>query len=103
MKKLLQTIAHKTIIAVAIFMMAITYASSAHAVSICTSDGAFVDTNDINNYMDEKVYECSGSWEACCDECGDTFEALGLLSPGWDCDTIPSGVWLRGCGFMGSC
>lgn len=62
----------------------------------CGNNGAIVVEKTNGDWTNEKVLGCEGSWEDCCDTCGNTLEAKGLLSEGWDCETTASGIWLKG-------
>jgi len=45
-----------------------------------------------------KVMGCQGSWEDCCQKCGDNLESSGKISSGWKCwyDFWRTGIFIRG-------
>lgn len=91
------------LVAVAISVFSI---NMAVATTYCgTIDGKRIKVEaEASDWIDEKVYGCPGSWEACCDKCGSYLQNRNAISGGWNCkkDWLPTGIWLRGCELDGN-
>ncbi len=76
------------------------------ATTYCgTIDGKRIEVEaEASDWIDEKVYGCPGSWEACCDKCGSYLQNRNAINGGWNCkkDWLSTGIWLRGCELDGN-